>query len=126
MIRKFVRILKSKAGNACRLQETCLMFLSVAMGSLQWFVPSASARTTGRRNVFHRSIASIRNGTSQVVAMRKFEASERDSFAVAVSPSGTKLALTWLGKRAPGCSSDEQRKGTCKGGIVIDLSGRLK
>jgi hypothetical protein len=71
-------------------------------------------------------VAEIRNGDGQVVARQTFKSSERYLVHLTVAPSGTKAILRWYTRSAPGCPPQEQQTGMCKGGIMIDLSGRLK
>jgi len=71
-------------------------------------------------------LAEIRNSASQVVARQTFKSTERRSFGLAVAPSGAKAILTWFGKAAPGCPPKDQEGGSCKDGVMIDLSRNLK
>lgn len=71
-------------------------------------------------------VAEIRNGDGLVVARQTFKSSERYLVHLTVAPSGTKAILGWYTRSAPGCPPQDQETGMCKGGIMIDLSGRLK
>jgi hypothetical protein len=71
-------------------------------------------------------VAEIRNGDGQVVARQTFKSIERYLVHLTVAPSGMKAILSWSAKFAPGCRPQDQEVGMCKGGIMIDLSGRLK
>jgi hypothetical protein len=77
-----------------------------------------------------RSVVEIRNGASQVVARQTFKSTERVGFHLSVAPSGKKAIVTWHENAVWKCPPEKQASDLCrngiKGGIMIDLSGRLK
>ena len=70
-------------------------------------------------------LVEIRNSNFEVVARQTFKSAERDALNLAISPSGTKAVLTWVGK-IDSCPPEKQIDHKCHGAIVIDLPGRLK
>jgi hypothetical protein len=75
-------------------------------------------------------VVEIRDGASQVVARQTFKSTQRVGLLLSVAPSGKKAIVTWHENAALKCppdkrDSDECRNGS-KGGLMIDLSGRLK
>jgi hypothetical protein len=75
-------------------------------------------------------VVEIRNGDSQVMARQTFKSTERLGFHLTVAPSGTKAILTWHENAIWKCPAEKRDSDQCrignKGGIMIDLSGRLK
>jgi hypothetical protein len=70
-------------------------------------------------------LVEIRNSNFQVVARQAFKSAERGGLGLAIAPSGTKVALTWVGE-IDSCPAEKQKYNKCYEGIVIDLSGRPK
>jgi hypothetical protein len=74
-------------------------------------------------------LAEVRNNDSKVVARQTFKSAERDTLALSVDPTGTRVVFTWYLFVAcpPGSNpvDDLCTKGR-KEGIMIDLSGVLK
>jgi hypothetical protein len=77
-----------------------------------------------------RYVAEIRDGAWQVVARQVFKSADRNGFVLAVAPSGMKAILTWRENTVRRCLPEKRESELCrngiKGGITIDLSGKLK